>query len=60
MVWGAAAQRGVDDLVRRLAANDPGLTSLTLLRGRRFGHDVRCDRRGVTWRGLSCHCSRRT
>ena len=35
MAWGAP--RGVDDLCARLAANDPGLTSLTLLPGRRVG-----------------------
>ena len=36
MAWGAV--RGVDDLASRLTTNDPALTSLTLLSGRRLGH----------------------
>jgi len=36
MAWGARAQ-GVTDLCDRLAADEAGLTSLTLFRSRRFG-----------------------
>jgi hypothetical protein len=36
MAWGSAAQQGVADLCARLARDDPGLRSLTLLRARRF------------------------
>ncbi|GLI58623.1 hypothetical protein VaNZ11_000358 [Volvox africanus] len=39
MAWGQAGARGIDDLVRRIAGNDPKLTSLTILRQRRFIHD---------------------
>lgn len=39
MVWGAAAS-GIDDLVRRVAANDAALASLHIMRFRRFGHQV--------------------
>ncbi|GFR43877.1 hypothetical protein Agub_g5006, partial [Astrephomene gubernaculifera] len=39
MAWGQAGARGIDDLVRRIADNDPKLQSLTILRQRRFNHD---------------------
>ncbi|GLC43128.1 hypothetical protein PLESTB_000860100 [Pleodorina starrii] len=39
MAWGQAGARGIDDLVRRIADNDAKLTSLTILRQRRFTHD---------------------
>ncbi|GIL46877.1 hypothetical protein Vafri_3745 [Volvox africanus] len=39
MAWGQAGARTIDDLVRRIAGNDPTLTSLTILRQRRFTHD---------------------
>ncbi|KAG2498821.1 hypothetical protein HYH03_003014 [Edaphochlamys debaryana] len=39
MVWGQVGTRGLDDLASRLAANDPKLQSLTILKQRRFGHD---------------------
>jgi hypothetical protein len=35
MVWGAR-NAGIEDLLQRLQANDPKLTSLTLLRQRKF------------------------
>ena len=38
MVWGQ--KQGVDDLAQRLAANDPKLMSLTVMRFRQFGHEV--------------------
>ena len=38
MAWGAN-KRGVEDLAARLAADDATLTSLTLLSGRRLGHE---------------------
>lgn len=41
MVWGQSAARGIEDLVSRIASNDPKLTSLTILKQRRFGHEVR-------------------
>ena len=39
--WGAG-KVGVDDLCVRLSRNDPALTSLTILAGRRFGTLVSC------------------
>lgn len=43
MAWGKAAATGLQDLVARLQSNDPKLTTLTVLRQRRFGHEVRAD-----------------
>lgn len=43
MAWGKSAARGVEDLTERLADNDAGLTSLTLLRFRRFNDEVERD-----------------
>ncbi|WIA22055.1 hypothetical protein OEZ85_004400 [Tetradesmus obliquus] len=40
MVWGKAAGSGVDDLVKRLQANDPQLKSLTILRFRRLNDEA--------------------
>lgn len=37
MVWGQAGASGVADLVERLERNDPKLSSLTILRFRKFG-----------------------
>ncbi|CAG9465392.1 unnamed protein product [Pedinophyceae sp. YPF-701] len=37
--WGARGGTGVDDWVQRLEANDASLTSLTVLRFRKFGHE---------------------
>lgn len=37
MAWGAP--RGIADLVERVRRSDPSLTSLCLLRGRRFNDD---------------------
>lgn len=48
MAWGA--RRGVDDLVARVRAGDPGLTSLTVLRGRAFG-DAECGALAAALRG---------
>jgi hypothetical protein len=39
MAWGA--RKGVDDLVERLARDDPTLTSLHVFRARTFGLQVR-------------------
>lgn len=36
MAWGTARNAGIDDIVDRLRRNDPGLTSLYLMRTRRF------------------------
>lgn len=36
MAWGTARNTGIDDIVERLRRNDPGLTSLYLMRNRRF------------------------
>ena len=41
MVWGQAASKGIEDLVTRVASNDARLTSLHILKQRRFGHEVR-------------------
>ena len=40
MAWGSTSTTGVEDLVRRLAANDPKLTSLHILKHRKFGLQV--------------------
>lgn len=40
MVWGQVGSRGIEDLVTRVASNDPKLTSLHILKQRRFGHNV--------------------
>jgi hypothetical protein len=41
MAWGGRpGGAGVDDLVRRLCADDPTLKSLTILKARRFGYEV--------------------
>lgn len=40
MVWGNKAASGVDDLAKRLQANDPLLRSLTILRFRRLNDGV--------------------
>ncbi|PNH12768.1 Protein NLRC3 [Tetrabaena socialis] len=39
MVWGQVGTQGIEDLVRRIAANDPKLESLTILRNRRLTHE---------------------
>lgn len=42
MAWGAPGSGpGVDDWVRRLIDDDPSLTSITVFRTRKFGHEVR-------------------
>lgn len=45
MVWGAAAS-GIGDLVKRVASNDPLLTSLHIMRFRRFEHQVTVHTQG--------------
>ncbi|CAL8466795.1 g6331 [Coccomyxa elongata] len=40
MAWGAPGSgQGVDDWVRRLIDDDPSLTSITVFRSRKFGHE---------------------
>ncbi len=41
MAWGAKGGRGVEDLVERLARDDPSLTSLHVFASRKFGREVR-------------------
>ena len=41
MAWGSSAPHGVDDWVQRLRRDDPTLTSITVLKGRTFDHEVR-------------------
>ena len=54
--WSAEG-KGVDDLCARLSQNDPTLTSLTILAGRRFGTRVRC-RQSITELTTCCRSAR--